>query len=133
MSINLKGKFHRQNMISRFAKSLVRRSRSRCELCARNGIRLNTFEVPPPPEEPHPDHCLFLCDSCRRQIEDPQKMNPHQWHCLNRSVWAATPAVQVMSLRLLRRLSTCGEQWAEDILDHAVLDEELEQWAGAAE
>jgi protein PhnA len=120
-------------MLSRFAKDLVRRSRSHCELCERNGIRLDTYELPPLDEDPHIDGCIFICDGCRKQIIDPRKMIPSHWRCLNNALYSDVPAVQVMSVRLLRRLVQTGAHWAEELLEHAYLDPELEEWADRAE
>lgn len=133
MSTGFKGKFYRQNMLSRFAKDLVRRSRSHCELCERNGVRLDVYEVPPIEDDPYVDGCLFICEGCRKQIADPKKMIPSHWRCLNNSIWSEVPAVQVMSLRLLRRLSKKDEHWASEILEHAYLDPKLEEWADKAD
>lgn len=132
MSTGFRGKFHRQNMLSRFAKDLVRRSRSHCELCDKHGVKLDAYELPPLDEEPYLDHCIFICEGCRRQIEFPQKTVPSHWRCLNNSVWSEVPAVQVMSVRMLRRLAKT-EHWAEELLEHAYLDPQLEEWANLAE
>lgn len=133
MSTGFQGKFHRQNILSRFAKDLVRRSRSHCELCAKNGVKLDAYEVPPLEEEPYLDGCIFICDGCRKQIEVPKKMIPSYWRSLNNSLWSEVPAIQVMSVRMLRRLAKNNEIWAEELLEHAYLDPELEEWANQAE
>ncbi len=132
MSTGFKGKFHRQNILSRFAKDLVRRSRSHCELCAKNGVKLEVYELPPLEEEPFLDGCIFICESCNKQIEYPKKMVPSYWRSLNNSLWSEVPAVQVMSVRMLRRLAKKEERWAEELLEHAYLDPELEDWADLA-
>lgn len=133
MSAGFQGKFHRQNLLSRFAKDLVRRSRSHCELCNKNGVKLDVYEVLPLEEEPHVGGCIFICDGCRKQIVEPKKMIPSSWRCLSNSLYSEVPAVQVMSYRMLRRLAKAGQHWAEELLDHAYLDPDLEDWAGAAE
>jgi protein PhnA len=133
MSTGFQGKFHRQNMLSRFAKDLVRRSRSHCELCNKHGVKLEVYELFPLPEEPYVDGCLFLCDSCRKQIIEPKKMAPSYWRCLNNALYSEVPAVQVMSVRLLRRLAGAKERWAEELLEHAYLDPDLEHWAKQAD
>ena len=69
MSAGFQGKFYRQNILSRFAKDLVRRSHSRCELCEKNGVKLDVYELLPLPEEPSVDGSLFICEECRNQIE----------------------------------------------------------------
>ncbi|MEA2068630.1 MAG: phnA protein [Verrucomicrobiota bacterium] len=133
MSTGFKGKFHRQNMLSRLAKDLVRRSRSHCELCEKNGIKLEAYELLPLEEEPYVDGCIFICEGCRKQIDMPKKMIPSHWRCINNSLWSEVPAVQVMSVRLLRRLVARDERWAEELLEHAYLEPDLEEWAGLAE
>lgn len=129
MSTGFQGKFHRQNLLSHFAKDLVRRSRSRCELCDRGGVRLEIYELPPPGEAPSVEGCLFVCEACRKQIEHPEKMVPNYWRCLNQAVWSEVPAVQVMSIRLLRRLTAVGQHWAEELLEHTYLDTRIEEWS----
>lgn len=133
MSTGFQGKFHRQNMLSRFAKDLVRRSRSHCELCDKSGVRLDVYEIPPLDDEPYLDHCIFICDGCRKQIVEPKKMIHAYWRCLNNSLYSEVPAVQVMSFRLLRRLEKAGERWAAELLEFAYLDPALEEWANQAE
>ena len=133
MSKGFQGKFHRQNLLSRFAKDLVRRSRSHYELCARNGVRLDVYELPPLEEEPHVDGCIFICEGCRKQIVDPKKINPGHWRCLNNALYSDVTAVQVMSFRLLKRLAAKEAHWAEELLEHAYLEPEAEQWADQAE
>ena len=104
MATGFQGKFYRQNLLSRFAKDLVRRSRSHCELCERSGVKLDVYELHPLEEEPYLDGCIFICDGCRKQIQEPLKMIPAQWRCLNNALYSEVPAVRVMSFRILRRL-----------------------------
>ena len=133
MSTVFQGKFHRQNTLSRFAKDLVRRSRSHCELCDRNGVKLDVYELPPLGEEPYIDNCIFICDGCRKQIVEPKKMIPGHWRCLNNALYSEVAAVQVMSFRLLKRLVANEEHWAAELLEHAYLDPDAERWAALAE
>ena len=133
MSTGYQGKFQRQNMLSRFAKDLVRRSRSKCELCEKSGAKLEIYELPPLADEPHPDACLFICESCLKQIDTPKKMIPSYWRCLNNALWSEVPAVQVMSVRMLRRLAKNDQHWAEELLEQAYLEPELEEWSLMAE
>ena len=132
MSTGFQGKFHRQNMLSRLAKDLVRRSRSHCELCGKNGVRLDPYELLPLAEEPYVEGCIFVCDECRKQLEIPKKIIPSHWRCLNNSIWSEVSAVQVISVRLLRRLAKT-EPWAGELLEHAYLEPDLEEWANLAE
>ena len=133
MSKGFQGKFHRQNLLSRFAKELVRRSRSKCELCDKGGVQLDAYELPPLDEEPHADGCLFICETCRKQIEVPKKMIPSHWRCLNNALWSEIPAVQVMSVRILRRLELKDQQWAKELLEHAYLEPDLQAWVDLAD
>jgi len=133
MSTGFQGKFHRQNMLSRFAKDLVRRSRSKCELCDKSGVKLETHELPPLEEEPFVDGCIFICESCLKQITHPKKMVPSYWRCLNNSLWSEVPAVQVMSVRMLRRLAQSGHRWPEELLENAYLEPDIDEWAALAE
>jgi protein PhnA len=133
MSTGFQGRFHRQHQLSRFAKDLVRRSRSHCELCGRNGIKLDVYELPPLEEEPYVDGCIFICDGCRKQILEPKKMVPAHWRCLNNTLYSEVPAVQVMAFRILRRLTKMNQHWAGELLEHAYLDPDLEAWADLAD
>lgn len=133
MATGFQGKFHRQNVMSRFVKDMVRRSRSHCELCDKHGVKLDIYELPPFEEEPYVDGCIFICEECRKQIVEPKKMIPSHWRCLNNALYSAVPAVQVIAFRILCRLVKAGERWAEELLEHAYLDPELERWANEAE
>jgi len=133
MSTGYQGKFHRQNILSSFAKDLVRRSRSKCELCEKSGTKLDVHELPPIEEDPFLDHCIFICEECQKQILTPKKMIPSHWRCLNNSLWSEVPAVQVISVRILRRLAKTDHHWAEELLEHAYLEPDLEEWANLAE
>lgn len=131
MSTGYRGRFHRANVISRFAKDLVRRSRSHCELCGKGGVKLEAYELPPFEEEPFVDGCIFICESCRRQIMHPEKSLPSYWRCLNNALYSEVPAVQVMAARILRRLAE-KEFWAVDLLENAYLEPDIEEWANLA-
>lgn len=121
----------RKNELNVLAKDLVRRSRSKCELCAADGVKLTVFEVPPESDHVTADQCLFLCDTCREMIEHPKRMDANHWRCLNNAIWSEIPAVQVMSARMLKRLSQ--EHWAKELLEQAYFDDEVSAWIAAAE
>ena len=70
------------------------RSESKCELC-NSTENLQTYEVPPS-SNATPDECILICDTCREQIEHPDKVDVNHWRCLNESMWSQLPAVQVM-------------------------------------
>ena len=67
--------------------------------------------------------------TCRKQIENPEKVEANHWRCLNDSMWSQVPAVQVVVWRMLKRLS--AEGWPQDLLDMLYLDESTQAWAKA--
>ncbi|MBY4677409.1 PhnA domain-containing protein [Marinobacterium arenosum] len=107
--------------------TLLQRCGSKCELCASAG-HLSVYPVPPV-DSPDAGSSIMLCDTCRGQIDNPEQLDVNHWRCLNDSMWAPVPAVQVMAWRMLKQLS--GEPWAQDLLDMLYLDEETQQWAEA--
>ena len=106
-------------------KELLARSEGKCELCgALDGLA--GYEVPPG-SDGSAEHCVFACAVCREQMENPEKVDPNHWRCLNDSMWSPVPAVQVMAWRMLTRLR--GEGWPQDLLDMLYLDETTLAWA----
>ncbi|MCK5386227.1 MAG: PhnA domain-containing protein [Gammaproteobacteria bacterium] len=108
-------------------KELQARSESKCELCSATEI-LSIYEVPPE-SNGNPEQSILICETCKEQIEDPEKMDANHWRCLNDSMWSQVPVVQVMAWRMLSRLSSEG--WPQDLLDMLYLDDELLAWAQA--
>ena len=107
---------------------LQTRSESKCELCGATE-NLSSYEVPPT-SNGSADDCVFVCQTCRDQIENPDKIDVNHWRCLNDSMWSQIPAVQVMSWRMLTRLS--AEGWPQDLLDMLYLDDDTLTWAKAS-
>ncbi|MCX2480812.1 alkylphosphonate utilization protein [Pedobacter sp. MC2016-15] len=56
-------------------------------------------------------------------------MDKNHWRCLSTSMWSEVPSVQVVSWRMLNRLS--AEGWAADLLDMMYLEDETLSWAKA--
>lgn len=108
-------------------KALHARSESKCELCE-NTENLSIYEVPPT-SDGSVDESVLICGACREQINNPEKVDLHHWHCLKDSMWSQVPAVQIMAWRLLTRLR--AEGWAQDLLDMMYLDDEALAWAQA--
>jgi protein PhnA len=108
-------------------KELQVRSESKCELCSATE-NLGVYEVPPG-SNGSADECVLICETCREQIENPEKVDVHHWRCLNDSMWSQVPAVQVMAWRMLKRLSSEG--WPQELLDTLYLDESTQTWAQA--
>ena len=114
----------RQEKLSFFGKELVRRSKSACELCSASGVPLNIYEVPPAGEEPEMESLLFICGECMAQLENPKRLVPDHWRCLNNAVWSEIEAVQVTACRVLIRLAET-EDWAAELLEQAYFDDEV--------
>ena len=105
--------------------TLLQRCDSKCELCT-SGEHLNVFEVPPV-SEASADKSVMLCETCRTQISQPEKLDANHWRCLHDSMWSPYPAVQVMAWRMLNQLSS--ETWAQDLLDQMYIEEDVLDWA----
>lgn len=114
-------------------KDLARRAKSKCELCERGGERLAIFEVPPVPREPDFGRCLLLCADCGDQAGDPRRLRVgEQWRFLSGQAWSENPMVQVVSVRLLKRLAK-DQDWAREALDGLFLEEAIEALVTEAE
>lgn len=107
-------------------QALMQRSNSSCELCSSKD-ELRVYEVHSAPEGTQ-SHIL-VCETCYEQIENPEKIEPNHWRCLNDSMWSQVPAVQVMAWRMLDRLK--NEGWPQDLLDMMYLEDEVKAWAKA--
>jgi protein PhnA len=108
-------------------KELQQRSDNKCELCG-SEENLSVYEVPNSPTDVA-EVSILICNTCNEQIEDPEKVEPNHWRCLNDSMWSTVPAVQVMAWRMLNRLK--AEGWPQDLLDMMYLNEETAAWAKA--
>ena len=108
-------------------QELHTRSESKCELCAATD-GLSVYQVPPDSDD-NAEKSILLCVTCLGQIENPEKIDPNHWRCLNDSMWSQVPAVQVMAWRMLMRLRTEG--WPQDLLDMLCLDDAILEWAQA--
>ena len=122
----------RVDALNRLGKDLARRASSKCELCEAAGVPLKTHEVAPVPAEPDMDHCLMVCETCQEQLgyldNKPKRVQADHWRCLGKTIWNSLPVAQVVALRALRQLEN-SYPWAGEILEHAYLDAEVEEWA----
>jgi protein PhnA len=106
---------------------LHERSGAKCELCGATE-NLAAYEVQPTTDS-SADTAALLCETCREQIDNPEKVDVNHWRCLNDSMWSQVPAVQVLAWRMLTRLS--AEGWPQELLDMLYLDDETLAWAKA--
>ena len=106
-------------------EKLATRSGNQCELCESSGT-LSVYDVPPTASN-LADREIYICDTCRNQIEKKEEPDANHWQCLSASMWSEVPAVQVVSWRMLNRFR--NESWAADLLDMMYLDDEALEWA----
>ena len=106
-------------------QALQQRSNNTCELCSSDS-NLFVHQVPPT-SDGSAQQCIYLCNTCLAQVEGDQELDTNHWRCLNDSMWNQEPAVQVMSYRMLHKLST--ESWAQDALEMIYLEDDVRTWA----
>ncbi len=66
-----------------------------------------------------------ICQTCADQIEGTP--DPAHWRGLASAMWDENQVIQVLSARMLNRLSS--ESWAQDLADQLYLDDETRVWA----
>ncbi|MDD2651996.1 MAG: PhnA domain-containing protein [Sulfurimonas sp.] len=103
-------------------KELIARSGGKCELCG-SSEGLSVFEIAP--SDGSAQKSIYLCATCKEQVENPDKMDETHFNCLNESMWSEVSAVLVMSYRLLKSLGR------EDLVDMMYMEEEVKAWADA--
>ena len=103
------------------SKELIARSNGACELCG-SSDDLGAFEVTP--SDGSTEQSVYICANCKTQIESGE-LDENHFNCLNDSMWSETPAVAVMSYRLLHAL---GRQ---DLVDMMYMEEDVKAWADA--
>ncbi|MDD3475570.1 MAG: PhnA domain-containing protein [Sulfurimonas sp.] len=103
-------------------EELKSRSESKCELC-QSSENLSVFEVAP--SDGSAEQSVYICATCKEQIENPDKIDEVHFNCLNDSMWSEVPAVVVMSYRLLKLLGR------EDLVDSIYMEDDVRAWADA--
>ena len=84
--------------------------------------------IPVPPGDASAERSVLSCGVCAPQVEGAELDGEH-WFCLREAVWSEVPAVQVVSLRLLKRLD--GADWAQELLGQVYVADEVQAWADA--
>ena len=105
---------------------LLKRAELKCELCS-SSENLTVYEVAP--SDGTASQSILVCEVCKEQIENTEKMDMNHWRCLNDSMWSSESAVQVMAYRLLNRIKSEG--WPQDLLDMLYLEDDVKAWADA--
>lgn len=104
------------------SEDLQKRSNNQCELCT-SIENLSIYNLPPNPSG-NVDDSLLACETCKKQIENPETMEVNHWRCLNDAIWSEFSPVKIVSWRMLHRLK--NEGWPKDLLEMMYLtDEEL--------
>lgn len=99
-------------------ETLINRSNNQCELCG-STENLDVLNI----GDGSVEQSLYACETCRTQIANPETLDANHWRCLNDSMWSETPAVQVMSYRLLQALGN------QELLEMMYLEDDLKAWA----
>ncbi len=107
-------------------ETLKERSGAICELCGADSD-LSVYEVTP--SDGSIDQAIYVCNTCKGQIEQPSTVDADHWRCLNDSMWSEVPAVQVMAYRQLHALR--AEGWPQELLDMMYLEDDIKSWAEA--
>ncbi|MBC3764385.1 PhnA domain-containing protein [Neptunicella marina] len=106
---------------------LLERSGHKCELCS-SEQNLSSYELPASGDRT--DCQVVVCETCLAQIEGNKDMDANHWRCLNDSMWSPVLPVQILSWRLLKKLSN-SEMWAQDQLEMMYLEDDDKAWAEA--
>ena len=106
-------------------QALKNRSQSSCELCT-SLDNLSVFPVPPT-SDLSAQQSIYACQYCLSQLNGETELDVNHWRCLNDSMWNQEPAVQVVSYRMLHKLSS--ESWAQDAMDMLYLEDTVKTWA----
>lgn len=105
--------------------TLAKRSNNQCEICQSTGP-LSAYYVPQSPDKTANSH-VYICKVCMANIEARGNCDVQHFRCLTNSMWSTTPAVQVMSYRLLHKCLT--QAWAQDAIDMFYAPDDILQWA----
>jgi len=130
MTTGLQRHLDRKADLAALGRALARRAHSSCELCGARETSLSAAEVDPLPESPHLNHVALLCATCSGAIEG-GCMHESESRFLEVAVWSELPPVQVLAVRLTRRLAAEGVSWAAPLLDDLYLPPEVEHRLGA--
>jgi protein PhnA len=103
-------------------EKLQQRANGTCELC---GATENLSAMEVAPSDGSSDQSIYVCDTCKEQIEGNSELDENHWHCLSDTMWSEVPAVKVVSYRLLKKLNN------QDLLEMIYLEDEIKEWADA--
>ena len=104
---------------------LISRAGGCCELCGSDTAP--AAHAVDAGADGNPDKSVLLCAECLPLVASGEALIGSRWFCLQESVWSEVAAVQVLSFRLLHRLS--GQTWASDLLEQVYLEDDVRKWA----
>lgn len=108
-------------------KAVTDRAGGNCELCgAAAGLQVLAV---PPMNTSAAEGNLLVCEVCAPQIAGEAVLDEKHWFCLRQSVWSEVPVVQVVSLRMLKRLGEAG--WAQELVGQVYVSDEVQAWVDA--
>ena len=96
-----------------------------CQLCG-EVHDLSAFEVSKAPDGVNAE--IMICEACT-SAQAARPLHPDYWSFLTTAMWSESPAVKVMSYRLLDALKS--NAWAQEALDMIYLEPEEQSWAEA--
>jgi protein PhnA len=102
-------------------EQLLERSGKRCEICG-SADGLQIYEITQV-KNPSVDNSVLICEMCFNQVTRKTEINQNHWSVLKDSMWSDIPSIQILSWRMLSRLS--NETWASEALDMLYLDDEI--------
>lgn len=117
----------RQEGLTQLGKDLTRRSHAHCELCGHGGTGLEAMEVAPLPDKPALERTIFICNQCQEAMS-PKSLTAQYWRFLETAIWSDLPPAQVTAVRLTRKLSDQGENWATTLLESLYLEPAIKAW-----
>lgn len=108
----------RQQAIASFGKVLAKRAKFKCEWCeADQDLRPVELE---PGAEPSEANLALLCGWCR-ELRPGKKTDVNRLRALSGAVWHSEPLVALGAAKIL---AASGEDWARQLVEDSLLDEE---------
>jgi protein PhnA len=102
---------------------------STCELC-HHAEDLSPYNLPGSPNFGAASSSVLVCQKCQQGIQAIDFSDSGHWEILNEAIWSETPAVKILSYRILHHRRK--EAWASDLLEQIFLEDDERGWAEAA-
>lgn len=108
----------RQQAIAGFGKVLAKRAKFKCEWCE-GDEDLRPLDLDPG-AEPSEASLALLCGPCR-ELRPGKKSQGNRLRALSGAIWHPEPLVALGAAKLL---AASGEDWARQLVEDSLLDEE---------